>query len=105
MKQITEEETSTNYKNDNCQCIRRLQPAQTLKSILLLLSILLYNNLVSPTIAAETFEDLDPEYSISSVQANFLPWWQNDWEETITGFRVMGSSFDLHTIHTLQHWK
>jgi hypothetical protein len=51
------------------------------------------------------FEDLDPEYNISSIQSQFPPWWEDDWEETVTGFRIMGSSFDLHTLHILQHYK
>jgi hypothetical protein len=53
----------------------------------------------------QLFEDLDPEYNISSIQSTFPPWWEDDWEETVTGFRIMGSSFDLHTLHVLQHWK
>ena len=53
----------------------------------------------------ETIENLDNEYSVSEIQSIFSPWWEEDWEETVTGFRIMGSSFDLHTLHTLQHWK
>ena len=56
-------------------------------------------------LCAQLFEDLDSEYHISSVQSMFPPWWEDDWEETVTGFRIMGSSFDLHTLHVLQHWK
>ncbi len=50
-------------------------------------------------------EDLDSEYCISQVQSEFLPWWEDEWEETVTGFRIRASSFDIHTLHTLQHWK
>lgn len=56
-------------------------------------------------LSAKLFEDLDAEYSISSIQSTFPPWWEDDWEEIVTGFRIMGSSFDLHTLHVLQHWK
>ncbi len=57
------------------------------------------------TSEGKTMEDLDPEYCISKVQSNFLPWWEDEWEETVTGFRIMGSSFNLPTLHVLQHWK
>lgn len=62
-------------------------------------------SLLPPSLSGQLFEDLDPEYCISSVQSLFPPWWEDDWEETVTGFRIMGSSFDLHTLHVLQHWK
>ncbi|TET21074.1 MAG: hypothetical protein E3J78_04380 [Candidatus Cloacimonadota bacterium] len=58
-----------------------------------------------PFAEGKLFEELDPEYSISSMQAQFLPWWEDEWEEMTTGFRILGSSYDLHTLHILQHWK
>jgi hypothetical protein len=76
-----------------------------MKSINILLILLFSGCFFSSSRAAEIFEDLDSEYCISSVQADFLPSWEREWEKTVTGFRIMGSSFDLHTIHTLQHWK
>jgi hypothetical protein len=54
---------------------------------------------------SKLIEELDSEYSISSIQSVFPPWWDLEWEETVTGFRIRGSSYDLHTLHTLQHWK
>lgn len=78
---------------------------ESLQSLFLLLFIFLFQSFFSILMSAQIFEDLDPEYSISSVQADFFPSWDREWERTVTGFRLMGSSFDLHTIHTLQHWK
>lgn len=72
---------------------------------LIILLIILFISVFSSFPEAKTFEDLDPEYCISEVQADFPPWWEEEWEETVTGFRIRGSSFDLHTLHTLQHWK
>jgi len=54
---------------------------------------------------AKTIENLDPEYCISELQQQFPMLWEEQWEETITGFRIRGASFDLHTLHILQHWK
>ncbi len=54
---------------------------------------------------SETFEDLDPEYCVSQLQQRFPPVWEDQWAEITTGFRIRGASFDLHTLHILQHWK
>ncbi|OQX54489.1 MAG: hypothetical protein B5M53_05810 [Candidatus Cloacimonas sp. 4484_209] len=54
---------------------------------------------------AKTIEDLDPEYSIGELQQSFPLIWERQWDETVTGFRIRGASFDLHTLHILQHWK
>lgn len=54
---------------------------------------------------AKTIEDLDPEYSIGELQQSFPLIWERHWDETVTGFRIRGASFDLHTLHILQHWK
>ncbi len=73
--------------------------------LLIIALILIFFFLPSSLSKAKTFEDIEPEYCISYVQAIFLPWWEDEWEETLTGFRIRGSSFDLPTLHILQHWK
>ncbi|MCK4575790.1 hypothetical protein KAU34_05250 [candidate division WOR-3 bacterium] len=70
-------------------------------TVFLIITIVVFSSFLY----CKLIEELDSEYSISSVQAEFPPWWEDEWEETITGFRIRGSSFDLNTLHTLQHWK
>ncbi len=72
---------------------------------LIIALILTFIFLPSSLSKAKTFEDIEPEYCISNVQATFPPWWEDEWRETLTGFRIRGSSFDLPTLHILQHWK
>lgn len=73
--------------------------------IFILIPLMLLLTLSSSLLNGKLIEELDSEYSISSIQSGFSPWWNLEWEETLIGFRIRGSSFDLHTLHTLQHWK